>query len=76
MMRTRARVGTGYRYTDLERLRAEWFVRETTMTVAEMAAALSDDVVRRSAGGLYQHLYRRGIWISEERRGERAWDGV
>lgn len=57
-------------YTDLERLRVDWFVAETRLSVREIAARLG-----RSAGGLRQHLYRRGVWVSEERGCERAWCG-
>lgn len=66
-------VGTGLRYTDLETLRLEWFIRETRLTVGEIAARLG-----RSRAGLYQHLYRSGVCITEERNGEgpEAWSGV
>lgn len=67
----RAMVGTGYRYTDLEMLRVDWFLRETRLSVREIAARLG-----RSAAGLRQHLYNRGIWVSEVRGKERSWAGV
>lgn len=56
------------RYTDLERLRVDWFIENTRLTVAEIA-----EKIGRPAPGLRQNLYRRGIWINEERNGERAW---
>lgn len=65
------RVGTGYRYTDLERLRVEYWIRETDMSVREMAQRLG-----RSVNGLEQHLWRRGISVTEERGGGASWAGV
>lgn len=71
------RVGTGYRYTDLEKLRIEYWVRETDMTIAEMAAALRVWVPERTVDGLEQHLWRRGISLLEERGVRPAtWCGV
>lgn len=61
-------------WTDLEKLRLEYFIRETRMTGAEIAAALGT----RSKWSVYQYMWRRGISLVEERRGERedAWAGV
>ena len=71
------RVGTGYRYTDLEKLRIEYWIRETDMSIAAMAAALRVWVPERSVDGLEQHLWRRGISLLEERgKKEVSWAGV
>lgn len=64
------RVGTGYRYTDLEIGRVEYWIAETDISLREMSRRLG-----RSYGGLYRGLQRRGIVVSAERRGE-TWAGV
>ncbi len=65
------RVGTGYRYTDLELLRCEYWIAETRISVREMARRLG-----RSYMGLYYALRRRGISVAEERKGGATWAGV
>ncbi len=67
------RVGSGVRYTDLERLRIEYWVRNTNMSVREMAEKLG-----RSRAALVNYIYRQGIWLREERAGEQegSWAGV
>jgi len=64
------RIGTGYRYTDLELGRVEYWIAHTDLSVREMARRLG-----RSYIGLYRALQRRGIVVSEERAGE-TWAGV
>lgn len=61
----------GVEYTDLEKLRLEYFVRETRMSAREMAEKLGT----RTQGSVQQYLWRRGISTVTERRGERegAW---
>lgn len=66
----RQRVGSGFKYTDLERLRVEYWLYNTDISVAEMARRLG-----RSVDGLQQYLYRSGAWVREIRGTERAWSG-
>lgn len=70
------RVGTGYRYTDLELLRVEYWIAHTDMTLRDMHAELQRWVPSRTLDGFEQALWRRGILVNEERRGERPWSGV
>lgn len=70
------RIGTGYRYTDLEIGRVEYWIAHTDKTAREMVDELRRWVPTRTRAGLFEALYRRGIWLSEERRGERPWSGV
>jgi hypothetical protein len=61
-------------YTDLEKLRIEYFIHNTNMTAAEMATALGN----RTTWGVQQYLWRQGISLREERGRSRedAWAGV
>lgn len=73
-MRPRYRTyGSGVEWTDLERLRLEWFIENTRMSVREMAAR-----VGRTRGATAQHLKRNGISVIETRYGEKegSWAGV
>ena len=66
--------GAGPVWTDLEKLRVEYFVRQTSMTAAEMAGALGT----RTTWAVQQYLWRQGISLREERgmaRGD-AWARV
>ena len=64
------RTGSGYRYTDLEKLRLEYWAREGR-TARWMAERLG-----RSRYGVQQHLYRTGLSLKEERAGGVRWSGV
>ncbi len=64
------RVGTGYRFTDLELMRIEYWIAQTDISLAEMARRLG-----RSYGGLWRALERRGMRVSTERLGD-SWAGV
>lgn len=65
------RRGSGWEYTDLERLRVEYWIARTDLTVREMATRLG-----RSRASLFGWMYKQGIWISEERGGGGRWSGV
>ena len=64
------RIGTGYRYTDLELARVDYWIEHTDISLREMARRLG-----RSYIGLYRGLQRRGVVVSQERKGE-SWAGV
>lgn len=58
-------------FTDLEKGRLEYFIENTELNGKEIAARLG-----RSYAAVMRYLYRQGIWLSEERGGERSWSGV
>lgn len=64
------RVGSGIRYTDLERLQLEYWAAE-----GRTAEWMADRLGRRVTG-VRQHLWRTGLSLNEARRGEAPWSGV
>ena len=63
--------GSGYLYTDLERLRIEYWIYNSKMSVPEMAKMLG-----RSSNGVARYLERQGCLLKKIRSNETAWVGI